>query len=194
MGVDIGFHIEVRKKSKWIPVVWKIPRKLAGYVQDCDKGKTWIENDEIISGRFYHFEDFLENSAARRGLPDDITDRFKKIFNEEHESWGIGHFYLTDLDSYCQHEELKVISRMFEKRNGKIEAQLNRIEALLSHKVNLESTAKEDPDEYYETEESVYQEYQNETFLVRKLRDTIRGITEEMWVEDSEVRVLYFAC
>lgn len=194
MGVDIGFHIEVRKKSKWIPVVWKIPRKLAGYVQDCDKGKTWIEKDEIISGRYYHFDDFLESSAARHGLPDDITERFKTIFNEEHETWGIGYFYLTDLNSYLQQAEFNAISRMIEKRNGKIEAQLNRIEALLSNNLNLENAANEDPDEDYETEENVYQEYLNDTFLVRNVRDTIRGITEEMWVEDSDVRVLYFAC
>lgn len=194
MGVDIGFHIEVRKKSKWIPVVWKIPRVLAGYVRDCDKGKTWIEMDEIISGRYYHFEDFLESSAARHGLPDDITERFKKIFKDEHETWGIGYFYLTVLNSYLQQAEINAITRMLEKRNGKIAAQLNRIEALLSHNLNLENAVNEDPDEDYETEESVYKEYQDDTFLVRKLRDTIRGITDEMWVEDSDVRVLYFAC
>lgn len=194
MGVDIGFHIEVRKKSKWIPVVWKIPRVLAGYVRDCDKGKTWIEMDEIISGRYYHFEDFLESSAARHGLPDDITERFKKIFKDEHETWGIGYFYLTDLNSYLQQAEINAITRMLEKRNGKIAAQLNRIEALLSHNLNLENTVNEDPDEDYETEESVYKEYQDDTFLVRKLRDTIRGIIDEMWVEDSDARVLYFAC
>lgn len=83
---------------------------------------------------------------------------------------------------------------MLEKRNGKIAAQLNRIEALLSHNLNLENATNENPDEDYETEESVYEEYLDDTFLVRKVRDIIRGITEEMWVEDSDVRVLYFAC
>lgn len=194
MGVDIGFHIEVRKESKWIPVVWKMPRELAGYVRDCDEEKVWIEKDEIISGRYYHFDDFLKGSAGRHGLPDDITERFKTIFKDEHETWGIGYFYLTDLNSYLQQAEINAITRMLEKRNGKIAAQLNRIEALLSHNLNLEKATNENPDEDYETEESVYEEYLDDTFLVRKVRDIIRGITEEMWVEDSDVRVLYFAC
>ena len=73
MGVDIGFHIEVRKKNKWIPVVWKLREEIADPYMEYKNVDGWVEIDAIISGRFYHFDDFLESSASRQGLPEDIV-------------------------------------------------------------------------------------------------------------------------
>jgi len=197
MGVDIGFHIEVRKKNKWIPVVWKLHEEIADPYMEYKNVDGWVEIDAIISGRFYHFDDFLESSASRQGLPEDISERFKRTYDEEHEAWGIGYFSLADLNNYCQRAEYNVIIHMLEQRDGKLKQQLNRIEDLLRQKPVLEKSHDEDFDDMdydYEDVHNTYQEFLNESFLIRKLRDEVCGITDDIRIDDSEIRILYFAC
>lgn len=195
MGVDIGFHIEIRRKGNWLPVVWKLPEEIMEGFHDGESEDGWIEEDAIILGRFYHFQDFLECSGVRYGLPEDITEHFKKVYNETHEKWSIGYFSLADLNSYCQRAEFDAITQMLRKRDGEIKKQLNRIEALLTHKTISEDASEEEPfEEEYEDYENTYQEYLNETCLIRKLRDNVCAIKDEMWLNDSEVRILFFPC
>lgn len=193
MGVDIGFHIEVRKRSKWEPVVWRLPEKLAHNIYEDSKVEgPWIEHDTIISGRYYHFEDFLE--STKHCLPNDISDRFKKVFEDDHELWGNGYFYLSDLANYCEQVEYNAVIKMLNKRDATIKTQLNRIEALLKHEHVVEESNDVNDEEGYEDVENAFQEYQGDTFLIKKLRDTVRGITDAMWLDDAEIRILYFAC
>lgn len=41
MGVDISFHIEVRCRDKWRPVIWQTPMELKSYLYKEDEGKEW---------------------------------------------------------------------------------------------------------------------------------------------------------
>lgn len=193
MGVDIGFHIEVRKRGKWEPVVWRLPKDLALSIYEDTKVEClWIEHDAIISGRYYHFEDFLESTI--HSLPNDISDRFKKIFEDDHESWGNGYFYLSDLVNYIDQVEYNAVVKMLNKRDRTIKTQLNRIEALLKHEHVVEEPGDVDDEEDYGYVENAFHEYQGDTFLIKKLRDTVLGITDAMCLDDAEIRILYFAC
>lgn len=77
MGVDISFHIEVRCKDKWRPLVWQTPMELKSYLYKEDEGKDWYTGHCCFWCRYYHFGDFLEDHATT-GLPEDVSPEMKE--------------------------------------------------------------------------------------------------------------------
>ena len=41
MGVDVSFHIEVRRKNVWRPFIWQTPMEFCSDILKKDEDKEW---------------------------------------------------------------------------------------------------------------------------------------------------------
>lgn len=192
MGVEISFHIEVRCRDKWRPLVWQTPMELKSFVNEKDKEKEWNSNNCCFWCRYYHFSDFVENHTTR-GLPSDVNPDMK--FLEEYEM-GNGFFLLSDLTHFYDTEEKKMLSRILQSRDYQMVKQLNRIEKYVKQK----PLAKKDiiGYNYYEerTIKDIYNDFQEEFGLFLRLQMAVRSFLEgaDIYADDNEVRILYGIC
>ena len=44
MGVDVSFHIEVRRKNVWRPFIWQTPMEFCSDILKKDEEKEWQTN------------------------------------------------------------------------------------------------------------------------------------------------------
>ena len=81
MGVDVSFHIEVRRKNVWRPFIWQTPMEFCSDILKKDEDKEWQTNSCCYWCRYYHFRDFIED-CAKIGLPDDVSPEMKEKLSE----------------------------------------------------------------------------------------------------------------
>lgn len=190
MGVDIGFHIEVYKGEKWLPLIWQTPMKLKSHLYEDDEGKEWMQNDCCFWCRYYHFSDFV-NEYAKRGLPEDVSMEMKEELSKF--EMGNGYFLLTDLSHFYHAEEKRMLSHLLQSRDYQLVKQLNRIEKLVKQK----PLAKRDTMGVYpygdRSIKEIYNDF-NEEFgvylgLIMAVRSFLDGANN--YARDDEVRILY---
>ena len=190
MGVDIGFHIEVYKGEKWLPLIWQTPMKLKSHLYEDDEGKEWMQNDCCFWCRYYHFRDFV-NEYAQRGLPEDVSMEMKEELSQF--EMGNGYFLLSDLSHFYRTEEKKMLSHLLQSRDYQLVKQLNRIEKF----VKMKPLAKKDTACVYpygdRSIKDIYNDF-NEEFgvylgLIMAVRSFLDGAYS--YARDNEVRILY---
>ena len=192
MGVDISFHIEVRYRDKWRPLVWQTPMELKSFVNEKDKEKERNSNNCCFWCRYYHFSDFIEDHATR-GLPSDVSPEMKVL--EKYEM-GNDYFLLSDLTHFYDTEEKKMLSHMLQSRDYQMVKQLNRIEKYVKQK----PLAKKDTlgYSYYEerTIKEIYDDFQEECWLFLRLQMAVHSFLDgaDIFADDNEVRILYAIC
>lgn len=190
MGVDISFHIEIRKKEKWLPMVIQTPMELVSYQDEEDKGKEWYMQDEVYYCRYYHFSDFIEDKAVEH-VPDDCSEVFLKELSES--EMGTGYFMFSDLCDFCKDAEKELGKRLKESRENLLRLQLNRIEKAVTGKP-APKIKKQDNDYYSGMSESrIREEFDDEYCYFFDLRDAIRvwGKLSGSYVADADIRILY---
>ena len=193
MGVDISFHIEVRKGEKWFPLIWQTPVKLQSYISEEDEGKEWTQNDCCFWCRYYHFSDFVDEHATR-GLPKDVSTEMKEELSKY--EMGNGYFLLSDLSHFYHTEEEKMLSHLLQSRDYQLVKQLNRIEKFVKQK----PLAKKDTEISYPYRDrsikEIYNDF-NEEFgvylgLIMAVRSSLDG--SYIHADDNRVRILYCIC
>lgn len=192
MGVDISFHIEVRHRDKWRPLIWQMPMELKSYKDEEDEGRDWHTNSCCFWCRYYHFRDFLEDYAERR-LPDDVSPEMKEKLSRY--EMGQGYFLLSDLSDFCEQQEKDLLLQLLQARDYQITKQLNRIEKYVKQEP---VTTKESDGDIYDRRDikEIYEDFQDEYWYYRSLHLSVRGFLKgaRSFVDDKDVRVLYVIC
>lgn len=197
MGVDINFYIEVRKRDRWRPLVFKTPTELMGFVSEEEKGKEWRSAMCIYGCRYYHFQDFLEDeSNGQRRLPDDCCEELRKELHTDDEDYafGRGYFMLNDLIHYCDTAKKEMLKHLLHSRDYQMVEQLNRIEKTVRGE-NIPKTDLPDTDIYADmTIEEIYSDYEESYGLLNDLCAYIHEALEISGIyypSTGQVRVIY---
>ena len=193
MGVDISFHIEVRCRDKWRPVIWQTPMELKSYLYKEDEGKEWYMGHCCFWCRYYHFSDFLEDHATT-GLPEDVSPEMKEELSGY--EMGNGYFMLSELSHFYDEKEQEMLSHMLQSRDYQMVKQLNRIERYVKKK----PLAKKESEAYcpYEgmTIKEIYDDFQDEYWLFLRLLMAVRSFLDgaRVYADGDKVRILYAVC
>lgn len=190
MGVDVSFHIEVRRKNVWRPFIWQTPMEFCSDILKKDEDKEWQTNSCCYWCRYYHFKDFLDD-CAKRGLPDDVSPEMKEELSGY--EMGNGYFSLSDLNHYYETEEKNMLAHMLQSRDYQMVKQLNRIEKYLKQKP---LTKKDNLSFiYYEerTIKEIYEEFMDELWFFQSLVMIIRSFSANafFYAKDDDIRILY---
>ena len=191
MGVDIGIHIEVRKDNEWQLFCWKTPRKLHKYNNEEDKDEPWELHDSLSLDRFYPYENMIEEApSVSGGLPDDLSVQLKEMDFSGYLSTGS--FLFSDLVQYCEQSKEKLLNDISRARDLQVLAQLDRIEAAVCE----EKTKKRKSDGSREFSslsiQWMFEMYEDDTFCVRRLRDTVFALMNGMSVSAKDIRLVYY--
>ena len=81
----------------------------------------------IFLGRAYHYRDALEDMNERQGYPDDMSDELRARLPDESDV-SSGYFAYTELESYLENAEKKLLLNLLQSREYQLVKQLNRIE------------------------------------------------------------------
>ena len=189
MGVDISFHIEVRHRNEWRPLIWQMPMELKSHKDEKDEGKGWFTNSCCYWCRYYHFRDFLDD-YGNVGLPDDVSPQMKTELSDY--EMGQGYFMLSNLSNFCEQQEKDLLVRLLQSRDYQITKQLNRIERFLKQ----EPTTKDESDEIsYEgmSIKEIYEDFQDEYWYYQSLHLSVRGFLKgaNNHKDDKDIRILY---
>ena len=110
MGVDVSFHIEVRRKNVWRPFIWQTPMEFCSDIFKKDEDKEWQTDSCCYWCRYYHFRDFIEDCAKRCTTPKGrkaVTTDVSRIYIVEENGKEILLGILT-------HNRVKTFSPMFD--------------------------------------------------------------------------------
>lgn len=193
MGVDIAFHIEVRRKDKWHAFVWQTPAALAEYSKDEDEGGRWQNHMCCYCCRYYHFQDLIEDSpSSRSGLPEDCSEEIRKKI-EDYEPNGYINF--EDVIHFCDEAEKNMLFNLTKSKECQTAKALRRIEKLLRQKP-IPKTLEADNDCYSNMSlKEIYEEYLDEVAYCSSLRDIVCALLDDYYsVSASDVRLVYCLC
>ena len=195
MGVDIHFCAEVRKQEKWQPLVWftKPSEEEHSYWAEKplpgDNGMT--PHFLIFLGRAYHYRDALEDMNERQGYPDDMSDELRARLPDESDV-SSGYFAYTELESYLENAEKKLLLNLLQSREYQLVEQLNRIEnAVMGKPVNNQ---KETSYLSNYSIEQIYEEYDDDVWNLNRLRHIIYYLADEITgcACEENIRIIYF--
>lgn len=195
MGVDIHFCAEVRKQEQWQPLVWFT--KPSEEEHSCwaekplpgDNGMT--PHFLIFLGRAYHYRDALEDMNERQGYPDDMSDELRARLPDESDV-SSGYFAYTELESYLENAEKKLLLNLLQSREYQLVEQLNRIEnAVMGKPVNNQ---KETLCLSNYSIEQIYEEYDDDVWNLNRLRHIIYYLAREITgcIIEENIRIIYF--
>ena len=194
MGVDIAFYIEVRNQENWVRLHFK-----PSFATKVDTDQSYWDTDCYFC-RYYHFTKFLDEAASHiRGGPRERICKEIAEHLEEDDSYGT--FMFDDLVQYCEELEKKLLASLANAGLYPMKRQLDRIESLLrtlQQTTDKQSETEDDDydDELYYSASDIYEEYLDEYYCVRHLREIVSGIVAvcHPYVYESDVRIFYLIC
>jgi len=195
MGVDISFHIEIRRQNQWHLMTVDSPQ-WEKYDNENNIFKT-----EVYNVRYYHFEDFLDEAGSHiQGKKEILSPELQLLLNDEYAKMGYGVFMYDDLLQHCEALEKKLISGISHAGIYSIKAQLDRIEQRLAGNGNTPDAEPSDEREQLYEEvtpiEQMYDDFMWDYGCIFSLRDTVRALTTFGYthISTSDIRIFYLIC
>ena len=179
MGVDISFHIEVRKKGKWHALAWQIPKALEN--EPAGDG-DWVTHHCRCTFRHYHIEYFLQNKAVF-DLPDDVTAETLGCLGEHGSK---GWFFYSDFVEYLNEKKECIFETLSRCREMEVINRLDRIERLARGE---EVPIADDCDVGDFSIREIVEDYEDSIVFLKKLYWVVRVLTDDLDVEDT--RIIY---
>lgn len=195
MGVDISFHIEIRRQNQWHLMTVDSPQ------WEKYENEDKIFKTEVYNVRYYHFEEFLNEAGSHiRGKKDILSPELQILLDDEDARMGYGVFMYDDLLLHCEALEKKLISGISHAGIYSIKAQLDRIEKRLAGNDNTpEAEPSDEREQLYEEVtpiEQMYDDFMWDYGCIFSLRDTVRALTTFGYthIPTSDIRIFYLIC